>query len=146
MDIATAVIALIGVILAVGALYLQYGQRRFEFSQQYINRYWTINDDQLRAVWRADLSEQNLHFDRYLRLCEDEFEVARLGWIDRKTWRVWHSAIRSSLGSVELDNDATQYVFVKLCIHSARPGHDHMDCEALSDCRGWRWRLFRIGL
>jgi hypothetical protein len=64
---------------------------RAEFGNLYIQRYWEIDDDLLLEAKGSDRHNQHRH--RYLRLFEDEFDVAYLGFLDRQQWRAWHSVL-----------------------------------------------------
>lgn len=63
----------------------------------YVQRFWDIDDRRLRAEQVGDKDELLLQDRRYVRLCEDEFELVRLGWIDAEIWAVWHASIRVAL-------------------------------------------------
>ena len=49
-----------------------------EFGNLYIQRYWNIDDDLLLALKGSE--KHRRHGRRYLRLFEDEFDVASLGF------------------------------------------------------------------
>src|SRR6476661_3399334 len=89
-DIASIVTA-VGVFFAVIGLFAQTRQRKFGLAELYIQRYWQIDDAMKLAV--AEGKSDAVDQARYLVLCEDEYEVAQLGWIDANVWRVWHEAI-----------------------------------------------------
>ena len=88
-DIASVATA-VGVLAAVVQLVLSGRQSRAAFEHEFVRRYWEISDDR---VQRGDDRSEVL-IKRYLRLCEDEFEVMRLGSISWRTWEVWHDAVR----------------------------------------------------
>lgn len=98
------------------------------FEQEFVKRYWVIADDGLQQTEHAgDIEEQ-----RYLRLCEDEFEVVRLGSISWRTWEVWHEAIRDE--AVKYPDRIDAHDWLSTCLHT---GQDHQG----SDCPG----IFRSG-
>src|SRR4051794_38982663 len=76
---AGAVIAAIGLLLTARQLKIQNRQHRLELGGLYINRFWSV-DDELTMADPASEPERykRLHI-RYLKVCEDEFDAARLG-------------------------------------------------------------------
>ena len=80
---AASLAAAIGVAVAIYQLRLSWLQSRATFEQTFVDRFWAIEDDRLRG---ADQPEVNRL--RYLRLCEDQFEPARLRQISRRTWTI----------------------------------------------------------
>lgn len=127
-DLAAAATAL-GVLAAVIQLVLSRRQARAMFEQEFVKRYWVISDDglQQRTENAGDVEER-----RYLRLCEDEFEVMRLGSISWRTWEVWHEAIRDE--AVKHAERIDEHDWLSTCLQS---DHDHRG----SDCPG----IFRSG-
>lgn len=91
-DIASVATA-IGVAAGIYQLRLSWKQGRASFEQSFVDRYWSIEDDRLRGTDSATVNRQ-----RYLRLCEDQFEHARLRQISRRTWVIWHVGIKTGLG------------------------------------------------
>lgn len=88
-----------GILVGVAALWVSYGQSRTQFEQSFVKRYWLIADDHMRVEngittnLGGYIHALELHNRRYLRLCEDEFELRRLRRIRRGTWEIWHAAI-----------------------------------------------------
>jgi len=64
---------------------------RAEFGNLYIERYWQIDDDLLLEPKGSERHRQHRH--RYLRLFEDEFDVAYLDFLDPQQWEAWHSVL-----------------------------------------------------
>lgn len=125
-DIAALATAL-GVIAAVFQLLLSRRQARSSFEHEFVKRYWSICDDSVHGT-SPDTEVQRR---RYLRLCEDEFEVMRLGSISWRTWEVWHEAIRE--GAQPPSDDLHEYEWLFICItYGQHPG---------SSCPG----IFRSG-
>lgn len=87
-DIASVATA-VGVAAGIYQLRLSWKQGRASFEQTFVDRYWSIEDDRLRGTDSAQVNRQ-----RYLRLCEDQFEHARLRQISRRTWSIWHDGIK----------------------------------------------------
>lgn len=81
----------IGLLLARRQLELQNRQRRLELGSFYIARYWELDDALLLTDKKSD--DHRRHRHRYLRLCEDEYDAARLGWLDAEQWGAWHKAL-----------------------------------------------------
>lgn len=110
---------------------------RVELGNLYVQRYWEIDDDLL--LERKGSSRHNQHRHRYMRLFEDEFDVAALGFLDKQQWRVWHSVLDdvTALGRVQDDLHACdpaedQFRRLRACIgQRVREGvtHDVAECE-----------------
>lgn len=123
----------IGVLLAAAGLFAQTHQRKFGIAQLYIERYWQVDE--------AFLAERRPHADsadarRYLRLCEDEYDVARLGWIDVGVWRIWHDGIRDQVRRLQLD--VRTYDHLTACL--ADDHHSATTCPGVAG-HGWRRKL-----
>jgi hypothetical protein len=139
-SVATAV----GVLLAAWGLRVQARQRKISLTQLYVKRFWEL-DDAVRLA-KADGAPLSVHHERYLRLCEDEYEIARLGWIELKVWDVWHEGIQ--IGVSKLSVEPTDLQLLQRC---RRQGSDHRghQCEILSDASAPRkamwWVERRLG-
>lgn len=116
------------VIAAVFQLLLSRRQARASFEHEFVKRYWSICDDSLQTPTpqTADVERQ-----RYLRLCEDEFEVMRLGSVSWRTWEVWHEAIQE--GSRTYSDALNGYDWLSTCMQAG----EHPGCN----CPG----IFRSG-
>jgi hypothetical protein len=111
--VATAV----GVFVAVFAVRAANSQRRRQFETIYVQRYWALMD-QLSLDAHKGCEPQSLDSSghaaaiaagphvsdtdqrvvrSYLRLCEDELELRREGWISRETWAIWRTGIAAQL-------------------------------------------------
>ncbi|ORI21138.1 hypothetical protein BJI47_16960 [Rhodococcus sp. 1168] len=119
---------LVGVLAAVLALFIQVRQRKFALAQQYIERFWEIDDSISRAECVGVDVDINLHHRRYAKLCEDEMEVVSLGWIDRRTWHVWHAGIVSSTSTTRTVKTESEFDFLHACRMSST--HDGSHCPA----------------
>ena len=127
--IATAV----AVLLAAAGLFAQAHQRKFGLAQVYIQRYWEVAEYLLTNHQPPDNSPDAV---RYLRLCEDEYDVARLGWIELGVWTIWHDGIRGQICDLRLDfND---FEHIKLCMTTK--DHHATNCPGVGE-RGWRRKL-----
>ncbi|MEN3361195.1 MAG: hypothetical protein V7637_5177 [Mycobacteriales bacterium] len=65
-------------------------------------RYWTLMDRLSLQALRGDDQEPHRDDDEravlaYFRLCEDELELRREGWITDATWTVWAVGIEAQL-------------------------------------------------
>lgn len=131
--VATAV----AVLIAAAGLFAQSRARKFGLAQVYITRYWEVDEFFLRDGLPAPDSPDSPNARRYLRLCEDEFDVVRQGWIDVAIWRTWHGGIRSQVELLGLD--VSQYDHLKRCIDQ----HDHKptNCDGLGKT-GWRRKVW----
>ena len=103
IGLGTLLVAIVGLSLVVWQLREQRRGMRAEFGNLYVQRYWQIDDDLLLEPKGSDKHRQHRH--RYLRLFEDEFDVAALGFLDRKQWDAWHGVLadRASLDRVKDD-------------------------------------------
>lgn len=101
-DVATIVTAG-AVIVAILSFIGDRSQRHREFESLYVQRYWAIQDRQSADV-RLGLKRRLRKADRalaldYLRLCEDELEIRKLGLVTNRTWKVWSDAIESGIAT-----------------------------------------------
>lgn len=122
-DIA-AIATAAGVLAAVFQLLLSRRQARASFEHEFVKRYWSIGDDSLR---QPTSEGSDVYRQRYLRLCEDEFEVMRLGAISWRTWEVWHDAIRD--GSASYSRELAGFSGLSTCMRSG--DHSGCDCEGI---------------
>ena len=130
-DIASIVTA-VGVFFAVIGLFAQTRQRKFGLAELYIQRYWQIDDAMKLAV--AEGKSDAVDQARYLVLCEDEYEVAQLGWIDANVWTAWHEAIVNGTRSAVLPEDG--FRLLKAC-RNGQP-HKPYQCPGLGAVRRGR--------
>lgn len=80
LDLLVGLATALGIPTALYQLWLSRGQARASFEQQFVARYWAIEDERLsRAANEAVAAE------RYLRLCEDQYEWMRLGEFSWRT-------------------------------------------------------------
>jgi hypothetical protein len=136
VQVVTACIALVGVIWGLIELTQARRQQRLELGNLYIQRYWSIDDDLLKAPKGSKEHQQAQH--RYLRFCEDEFEAAIDGWLDLKQWRVWHRWLTHASQQTKLRGDldlcdpqGERFEHLRACL--ARPsGHDWEDCGGVA--------------
>jgi len=91
IGLGTLVAAVVGLSLVGWQLREQRIAMQAEFGNLYIQRYWNIDDDLLLTLKGSE--EHRRHRHRYLRLFEDEFDVASLGFLNRQQWRAWHSVL-----------------------------------------------------
>ena len=89
-SIATLITA-VGVLLGVLTLRASLRQRLRQFESFYVARYWHLMDGlslaALRGDEQSDVSDDDEKVVRsYIRLCEDECELRRDGWIGDATW------------------------------------------------------------
>jgi len=127
---------LAGVMAAVIALFIQVRQRKFALAQQYIERFWEIDDSIMKAECVGVEADIELHHRRYAKLCEDEMEVVSLGWIDRRTWQVWHVGMVTSSSSSRTAKTEAGFDFLRACRGSMT--HDGSHCPAWKAQSLWR--------
>lgn len=110
---------------AVYGLLLSRRQARATFEHQFVARYWELDDDR-----RHEPDDQSRFWQRYLRLCEDEYEAMRLGQISWRTWEVWHDAIRdATVTQGEVVTPAHEWL--STCVRLA--DHPGSNCDGIFD-------------
>ena len=129
-NVATA----IAVLVAALSLFAQSRSRKFALAQVYIERFWAVDEYLIHNPCPAAGSADTR---RYLRLCEDEFDAARQGWIDVAVWRTWHTGIRSQV--IRLGVDVSEYEQLHSCIE--QPDHPPTKCPGLGKT-GWPRRIW----
>jgi hypothetical protein len=130
-NVATAV----GVLVAVYGILAQNRQRKLGLVQLYVQRYWEL-DDAIRLAEAADQSV-SVHHERYLRLCEDEYEVTGLGWIPMSVWAIWHEGIQNGVRG--LGTDTHDLHWLQACLTCET--HHAIVCPGLGSSGRWRrWR------
>jgi hypothetical protein len=137
VGIGTLVAAIVGLNLVGWQLRKQRRGMRAEFGNLYVQRYWEIDDGLLLEEKGSKKHDQHRH--RYIRLFEDEFDVAALGFLDRRQWRAWHSvlddskALRRVKGDLLVCNPTDdEFQRLRACIEQRdrdRASHDIMDCQ-----------------
>lgn len=126
IGLGTLVTAIVGLSLVGWQLREQRRAMRAEFGNLYIQRYWEIDDALLLETKGSERHKQHRH--RYLRLFEDEFDVASPGFLDREQWKAWHSLL----------DDMSALARVKDDLHVCNPAEDQF--ERLRACIGQRDR------
>lgn len=117
-------VAIVGIPIGVSQLWMSRRQGRASFEQTFVARYWQLNDDQLLGRVSS-----HAHASRYLRLCEDQFELMRLGQISWATWEIWHDGIRAELGRSGVV-PADEYALTSAC-WLGEHGHSGLECESV---------------
>lgn len=106
MDVARLVIeilTLIAIAFAVLQLVGDRNQRHREFENLYVQRYWNLVDrmsDDLYLKSNEELrrpSSDSRLMVAYLRLCEDQIDVRKEGFVTDRTWKIWGGGIRTQL-------------------------------------------------
>lgn len=131
-SIATAV----GVLLAACGLFSQVRQRKSDLSQTYVERYWKLDDRREDRTTPPGVESRN-NLERYWRLCEDEFDIVRLGWISGRTWCLWHESIRDDRRLHKDTISASRgYRQLSKCLTS--DSHRPWRCPGLEPLSRWR--------
>lgn len=89
-------VAVAGLFIAVISLALARKQLRDGYEHRFVERFWVLEDKRLELRHAGPVSV-SVERERYLRLCEDEYEAMSLGGVSFRTWDVWHRAIKSAL-------------------------------------------------
>src|SRR4051794_35312043 len=137
IGLGTLVTAVVGLSLVGWQLHEQRIAMQAEFGNLYIQRYWDIDDDLLLALKGS--KEHKRHRHRYLRLFEDEFDVASLGFLDAKQWRAWHSLLDNAKHLTRVVEDLAvanpegdEFLRLRACIRQRRtthPTHEPKHCH-----------------
>ena len=97
--------AVIGVFAAVLQLRELSKQRRRDFENLFVQRYWKIMDDlSLEAIECTTLdggvvsANDKKVIIAFLMLSEDELDLRAHGWIGPETWRLWRAGMATQLG------------------------------------------------
>ena len=97
------VVALLGFTAAVFQLRQVRKQRKREFEDLFVQRYWSIMDRlstsalESRPNGGAVLDEDRRSVIAYLRLSEDELDLRARNWISQDAWELWRDGIASQL-------------------------------------------------
>lgn len=137
LGVGTLTVAAVGLCFVVFQLSEQRRAMRAQFGNLYIERFWQIDDALLLETKGTELHRRHRH--RYLRLFEDEFDVARLGFLDERQWAVWHSVLDEpeALSLVKKDlelcaPDEEKFQRLRACIvqrDDVGKRHDIANCE-----------------
>lgn len=140
-------IAALGLIFVGWQVHLQTRAEKEALTHAYLSRYWEI-DDALRTP-RLKAYELAFHTARYLRLTQDEFEAARLGWLPAGRWKVWHEWLCSERFRDELERrfeatgaPADEFQYLRKCLEH-RSGHSWTTCPSFSKPTGFGRRASR---
>ena len=138
MGLGTLTVAVVGLGLVVWQLREQRRGMRAEFGNLYVQRYWEIDDDLLLERKGTDKHRQHRH--RYLRLFEDEFDVAALGFLDSRQWEAWHGVLDADGSRARVKDDLEVcdpdgYSFMRLRACIAQRDGDR-SAHSVEECRG----------
>lgn len=100
-DIGT-IFAAAAVVFAVFQVVGARTQRHREFENLYVQRYWQILDRlpdrlYLNHEIRVPRRDERRLAVAYLRLCEDEVDLRKQGFITDRTWAIWSEGILAQL-------------------------------------------------
>ena len=139
-------IAALGLVFVGWQIRLQTRAEKEGLTHAYLPRYWEI-DDCVRSPGIPE-DERNYHLARYLRLTEDEFEAARLGWLPTHRWEVWHEWLCDDRFRDELSTRVDtvgppegECMHLRRCLGVGQP-HTWADCPSFSKPRT-RWTRLR---
>ncbi|MBB1511235.1 hypothetical protein H5399_01235 [Tessaracoccus sp. MC1627] len=130
LGLGTLVVAVVGVVWGLIELRQGNRQQQLELGNLYIQRYWSVDDDLLRLPKGTEEHRHARH--RYLQLCEDEFEAARLEWLDKKQWDSWHSWLAQDRKRALLVDDLHE------CASNDNPFEHVSACVGAGAEHGWR--------
>jgi hypothetical protein len=87
----------VGILLAILPLLQARKQRLRDAEQWYVERYWAIQDRIEVGDLDGRLKKMPTEKDIYdeLRLCEDELDLRRNGFLTNPTWRIWSGSIQA---------------------------------------------------
>jgi hypothetical protein len=78
-------------------------QRLRELEDNFVRRFWDISDRLSFEAHKGRSDDNEISRDdrdaalAYLRLCEDELDYRKLGWISNGTWRLWSQSMSTLL-------------------------------------------------
>lgn len=118
-----AVVTAVGVLLAALSIRASQRQRLRSFEAFYVERYWSLMDSLSLEAIKLDPNYERDDSDEkavrsYIRLCEDECELRKKGWIADATWKIWTEGMKDQLlrepfvqiwKEVKEQHGATQY-------------------------------------
>ena len=87
--------ALGGLLLVSSQLRMQKKQLNRDIENDYLQRYWQIRDN-IDACSNAGVEQRRWRL-AYLRLCEDQIDLAQAGGVTVETWAQWDSGMRGEL-------------------------------------------------
>lgn len=105
-NVATVITAL-AVVLALLSFVGEKQQRHREFENLYVQRYWSLLDsmsDAFRLTSQVTESHDLRVADDYLRLCEDQIDIRRMGLVTHKTWSFWGPSILEAIHSAPYED------------------------------------------
>ena len=99
-QIVSTVLTLVALIFAALTVGAARRQRLRQFESLYVARYWSLMDrlslEALRGVKQRRVPENDqLAVRSYIRLCEDECELRKDGWIGDATWAPWAEGMKT---------------------------------------------------
>lgn len=101
----TLITAVVGLGLVTRQLSEQRRTMKAALGNLYIQRFWDISDAMLYEEKGTKRHTQSRR--RYLQLFEDEFEVARLDFLDKREWHVWHAVLDEDRLRERVQDDLT---------------------------------------
>lgn len=134
---------IVAVVVAIGTFIFYVRQegraKKTQLSAMYLQRYWEIDDDLLKAPKGTEDYRRHVH--RLLILAEDEFDAARSGHLDPRYWEKWHGWIahpsQREQRSADLrlvDPDAARFEHLRICLGGPEtepsPHHEWKQCPA----------------
>lgn len=128
-------LAVVGLAFTAVSVQLARRQLRDGYEHRFVERFWVLEDKRLDSKYSSGAVALVEH-ERYLRLCEDEYEAMGLGGVSFRTWNVWHAAVRGCLKvgderRAHLDQlPETEYELIRTCL--VREAHRPGDCPALA--------------
>jgi hypothetical protein len=148
---AAAIATAVGVLFALIGIRQVQRQRLRQFEDFYVARYWKIMDQFSLRVLRGNGTGQISRDDEkavygYLRLCEDEFDLRREGWISNSSWIFWTDGMLAQLERwpfIEIWEKIRPEQFQNLCEFWADHKYDPIEIGRL---RVWLRGLNRRGL
>jgi hypothetical protein len=97
-----SVIMMLSLVFAGTALRASQRQRLRQLEMLYVQRYWSLMDklslSALRGTPSIEVDDEDEKVVRaYLRLCEDQLELRKQGWLTNATWRLWSVGMEQQL-------------------------------------------------
>ena len=110
----SSIVTATAAIFAVFQLVAVRTQRHRDFENLYVQRYWQLLDRMPdRLYLNHEISAPNPDELRlavaYLRLCEDEVDLRKQGFITDRTWTIWSEGILAQLQGTIYENALAEH-------------------------------------
>lgn len=103
----TSAMALVGLLFVWLQLKAQKRQLIRDIENDYVQRYWQIRDNIDASTFGGGGEERRWRL-AYVRLCEDQIDLANAVGVTPTTWRQWDAGMRAELMRFEIYRDVVK--------------------------------------